>query len=229
MATAQQVFDQAVERSNLNDQDLIPTTQILDYITSYERRVYLTAARENPNFFGKEGNTAARASQATWSLNSSPGDIAAVTMLEVAAITGTVAGVAVGDVVNLIDIRHPDVELTPRVYMRNKTLTDYKLELETDSSNFVTTLKVYYSFLPPDRTALADQLDLPEEHNQLVVLPLASTLALRDQRPEEAQVLMGEFQLDWATFLNQVSVVDEGTVREIGQIQASSHKVVEGT
>ena len=229
MATCQEILDQAVHRSNLNDADLIPTTQVLDYITSYERRVFLTAAKENPNFFGKEANTDGRASQAVWTLTSSPGNIAAVTRLEVAVITGTVSGIAVGDVVNLIDIRNPDAELGPRVYMRNRVLFDYNSELETDSSNFVTELKVFYSFLPSDRIALDDNLDLPEEFNNLVVLPLASTLALRDQRPEEAQVLMGEFQLDWGTFLNQVSVIDEGTIRELEQVPAASRRLVEGT
>lgn len=228
MATCQEIFDQAVQKSNLNDADLIPTTQILDYITSYERRVFMTAAKENPNFFGKEGNTAARASLATWSLTSSPGNLAAVTRLEVAAITGTITGIAVGDVVNLIDIRNPHIELSPRVYMRNRILTDYNKELETDSSNFVTTLKVFYSFLPSDRTALANNLDLPEEHNQLVVLPLAAAMALRDQRTEEAGIISQELSFDWGTFLNQVSVIDEGTIREIEQVPAASRRVGEG-
>ena len=228
MATCQEILDQAVERSNLNDSDLIPTTEILAYITSYESRVYMTGARLNPNFFGREGNTAARASLATWSLTANPGNLISVTRIEVAAITGTVSGVVVGDVVNLIDIRNPDAELTPRVYMRDRVLTDYNTELETDSSNFVTTLKIFYSFLPSKRTALADNLDLAEEHNQLIVLPLAATLATRDQRPEEAQLIAGEFNIDWATFLNQVSVVDEATIREIGQVPASYLKV-EGT
>ena len=146
----------------------------------------------------------------------------------IAAITGTVTGVAVDDEVSVISIRNPDVALSPRVYIRNKTITDYKSELQTNATNFVTTLKVWYSFLPPDRTATADTLDLPEEHNQLVVVPLAAMLALRDQRPEEAQVLSAEFALDWSTFLQQVSVFDEVTVREIEQVPAASRRLSEG-
>lgn len=228
MATAQQIYDQAVQRSNLNDPDLIPEAQWLDYITTLERRVFLTAARENPDFFGREGNTSARSSAATWSLTTAPGSVAAVTRIEIAAITGTVLGLTVGDEVSVISIREPDLALAPRVYLRDKVLTDYSGEMETDSSNFVTTLKIFYSLLPADRTATSDALDLPEEYNNLVVVPLAGILATRDQRPEEAQSLNQEFGLDWANFLQHISVFDEATIRELEQIPASSRRLSEG-
>lgn len=227
--TAQEIINAAAERSNLNDKDLISTTELLDYITLYERRVYLTAARENPDFFGREGNTSARASSTdSWSLTSAPGNIAAVSKIEVQSITGSVSGISAGDDVNIISIRDPDAALAPRVYIRNKTVREYNQELQDDSSNYVTRLKVYYSFLPPDRTSTSDSLALPGEFNNLVILPVAALMAIRDQRPEEAQVLQSEFQLDWSTFLQHLGVFDEGVIRELSQVQASAPELREG-
>ncbi len=225
MATAIEIFNQAVERSNLNDSSLVGETEWLDWLTILERRIFIAGARENPDYFGLEGNTAARATLGTWSLTTSPGDIAAVSRVEVAAITGTVTGITVGDEVNVVSIRHPETALSPRVYIRSKIIHDYGSELETDASNLVTTLKIFYSLLPADRTATTDSLDLPDEHNALVVVPLAALLATRDQRPEEAQLLNAEFALEFGNFIQQVSAFDEVVVRELEQVPASSRRI----
>lgn len=220
--TAQQIIDMAVERSNLNDSDLIPEAQLLDYITAYERLAFQIAARGNPDYFGREGNTDARATSSdSWSLTSAPGNIAAVSKITVAAITGTVTGISTGDDVNVVSIRNPEDGLAPRVYIRNKTIREYNSELQDDSSNFVTRLKIFYSYLPVDKTSTTDSMEIPDEWNNLVVLPLAGLLALRDQREAEAQVLGQEYSTHLDLFINSLGVYDEATIRELKQMAAS--------
>lgn len=220
--TAQEIFDMAIQESNLNDADLIPTDEWLDFLVAYERELYLDAAAENPDFFGYEGNTNARAASTdSWSLTTAPGNIASIQRVEVAAITGSVTGVVMGDEVNVVSIREPDAEIAPRIYIRNKTAYEYNSELQDDSSNFVTRLKVFYSYLPGDKTAATDTMDLPDEFNLLLVYPLASLMAMRDQRPEEAALLEQKAAVRRAAFMQQVKVFDEGTKRSMQQIQAA--------
>jgi hypothetical protein len=224
--TTQDIINMAVQRSNLNDPDLIPTAELLDYLTTYERAIFLDAARENPNFFGRDGLTSARAASTdSWSLTTAPGNIASITRVEVSAINGTVSGISVGTAVNIVDVRYPDAEIGPRIYVRNKTAYEYNNELQADSSNFVTRLKLFYSFLPTDKAALTDSMDLPDEHNLLVVLPLASLMAMRDQRPDEAALLYQEHSFHRALFLQQISVFDEATVRPLDKLAAASRRI----
>lgn len=227
--TAQDVFNYAVERSNLNDSSLVGEAEWVAALSAYQQRVYLAAARENPDFFGTEGTTATRGSStATWSLTAAPGNVGAISLIEVDAITGTVSGIAVGDQVNLVSIRAPYHGLAPRVYVRSKILREYNSELQTDASNFVTRLKLYYSTLPATLTATTDVISLPDEHSLLLVLPLARYLAVRDQRPEEAAALDEEFALEWANFLQHISVFDEAAVREIASIPSASRRLSDG-
>ena len=225
MATVQNAIDRAVERSNLNDPTLIATDELIAYVSLYEQNAYLAAARGNPNYFGREASSAIRQTYGgTWDLNATPGGIAAVSRVEVEGIQGTLTSIAVGDEVSLVDIRHPEHGMIPRAYLRNRVLHPYNSELSSSAANYVSTLKVWYSHLPPKRTATTDTLDLPDEHLGLVSLPLAKILAVRDQRPEEATVLDAEYQLHFATFILALSVYDEGTIRSLEAIPASSHK-----
>jgi hypothetical protein len=226
MATVQNIIDRAVERSNLNDASLISSTELIAYVSTYEQQVYMEAARENPDYFGTEGTTSARGSStATWDLLTNPGNISAISRIEVAAIVGTVAGISVGDEVSLISIRHPEHGVSPRLYVRNRVAHEYGSELQDDASNYVSQLKLWYSWLPATRTATSDVLDLPDEHLALVVLPLAKLFAVRDQRPDEVQALELEYQMHYATFLQAVSVYDEGMIREITATPASSRRI----
>lgn len=223
MATVQALYDVAVERSNLNDSTLIPTDEILLLMSTYEKNVFMTAARENPNYFGYEGTTSARGSStATWSVTTSPGNVGAISAIEVAAITGTISNISVGTQVNLIDIRSPHHGLSPRVYYRNKTLYEYNSELQADSSNYVTQLKLFYSYLPSTYTAMTTTMAIPDEFASLVYIPMAMALALRDQRPDEVPPLQAELEMHWRIFLTHLGVSDEGTIRELAAIQASS-------
>ena len=225
MATVQNIIDRAIERSNLNDADLIPTTELIAYVSSFEKHLFLEAARENPDYFGKEGNTAARGSStASWDLNAQPSNIAAISRVEIGAVVGTPTGLAVGDEVSMVSIRNPLMGISPRMYVRNRIAYQYENELQTDASNYVSQLKVWYSFLPSTRTATTDVLDLPEEFTQLVVLQLARLLAVRDQRPDEVPAIDAEYIMHLGTFLQAVGVYDEATIRELDGVPASARR-----
>lgn len=224
--TVANIITRAGARSNLNDTALIPEASLIAAVSSLEQLVYLSAARGNPDYFGKEGNTNARAYQAAWTtLDTTPGNVAAVSRIEVAAITGAITGIAVGTEVNLVSIRQAYTGLAPRVYMRNRIIREYGSELGTSGSNFVTTLKIFYSHLPTRRTATSDTLDLPDEFDSLVILPLAKLMAVRDQRPDEVAAINEEFVMHWQTFLQAISVYDEATIRELTGIMASYNKI----
>lgn len=221
--TVQNVVDAAVERSNLNDPDLISTTELYQYVTLLEQNAFLIAAKVNPDYFGREGNTATRGSYtATWSLTAAPGNIAAVSKVEVNLITGTVTGVSIGDEVSIVSIRNPETGLAPRAYLRNKTIYDYNSEMSTNASNYVTRLKIYYSYLSPARTGSSDTLDLPDEHANLIIIPLARIMAIRDQRVDELPGLDAEWQLAITSYLNHLGVFDEVTIREFSTIPAAA-------
>lgn len=224
--TAQQIFDMAVQESNLNDASLIPEAVWLDFLTSWERAVFMAAAKYNPDYFGREANTNARAASTdSWSLTSAPGNVASVQRAEVASITGSVTGVSVGDRVNVVSVLDPEVALSPRVYIRNKTIREYESELQDDASNFVTRLKLFYSHLPVDKTDASDSMDLPDEHNMLLVLPLAALLAMRDQRADEAALLEQRLATTQLAFLHQITVFDEVTVRPFDRVGAAAPNI----
>ncbi len=142
--------------------------------------------------------------------------------MKVDTITGTVTGISVGDKVNMVSIREPEAELAPRAYLRDFTIREHEEELSTDSSNFVSRLKIFYSFLPSTRTDPTDEMDLPDQWSPLVVLPLARILAIRDQRPDEVGPLDQEYVLHRGIFLQHLGVADEVVVRELARVPASA-------
>lgn len=225
--TVQQIIDRAAARSNLNDAALIDTAELIAYINQFERRIYMTANRENPDFFGAEGATAARASGGTWTPATTPGNVGAISRIEVSAITGAISGLAVGDEISVVSIRNPDVAVGPRVYIRGGIIREWDESL-TSGGSFVSTLKLYYSVMPTAKTATGNSMTLPDEYCCLVDLPLARVMALRDQRPDELPGIDQELLLEWTTFLQQVGVYDEVTIRELAQIPASYNPVTPG-
>jgi len=219
--TAQNAFDRAVQRSSLNDATLVPTAEALSYISTYQRKAFLLAARLNPAYFGKDGTTNTRtAHTASWDLDVSPGDVAALTYAEVAAITGAVTGVVVGDRVNLVDFRWPDLEVSPRAYVRGRKISQRGTELGTNASNLVTQLKVFYSELPSPVTSMTLSLRLPEEWQDLIVVPLAALLALRDKREEEIEILRQELLDVTQMFSEAVLVYDHAVHRPLISVPA---------
>jgi|TARA_A100001037_G_scaffold112185_1_gene102289 hypothetical protein len=226
MATVQNIIDRAAQRSNLNDASLISSTEAIAYVSSFEQQIYLEAARENPDYFGREGVSATRGSAtATWDISTTPGNIAAVSRVEISGVNGAPTSVSVGDEVTIISIRNPQHGIAPRAYIRNRTIHEYNTELQDSASAYANQLKIFYSWLPTTRTATTDNLDLPDEHLALVELKLAMLFAVRDQRPDEIPALQSEFEMHYATFLQAVSAFDEATVRELSTAAASSRRL----
>lgn len=220
--TAQDIVDQAVQRSALNNPDLVPNAQALKYISSFQRKIYVDASRVNPDFFGKDDDTASRVDGDTaWDLAVSPGDVGAVSLAVIKTITGTISGIAVGDPVNLISRRFPQIELAPRAFIRGRKLMDYNDELGTGAVNFVDTLTVFYSEMAPEVTLMSQALLLPDEWSDLVILPLARVFAIRDRRADEAQVINQEFNFVYESFIAHAGTYDHGANRPLVAISAA--------
>ena len=216
IATAQDMLDRAIERSSLNNPDLIATDESLAYITRYERAAFLKAARLNPNYFGLDGTTNVRAAYTDdWDLEYAPGGVAALTKLEVTAITGTVTGVAVGDEVHMVDITYPEADVSPRVYVRNRVVHSYGTELGAATANMVTQLTVFYSPLSAKIMLLTQPMALPEEFDALIWLPLARVFSIRDRRLDELEGIKMELDEAWASFQEAVLAMGHGTTRSL--------------
>lgn len=221
--TAQKVFDRAVQRGDLNNPDLLPSAQIMDYITQFERAVYLRAAKVNPEFFGTSGVTATRAATTTpWDVSVTPSNVAAITSAEAAAVTGAVTGVSVGTVINLISRRWPTLAVSPRAYILGRKLFQYGSELGTDGSNLVTSLTIYYSPLPTSIVSLSQSLSLSDEFTDLVVLPLARVLSLRDRRMDEVQFIDAEYAYQLQLFDEAIGIFAHGASRPLVSVPAGS-------
>lgn len=220
--TAQQAINSAIQRSALNNPDLVPTAQMLGYISSYEKAVYAVAAKYNPEFFGEEGATATRADNVTaWDLTATPGSVFAVTALQVLTIVGSPVPI-VGDMINIISFRWPELEVLPRAYIRGQKVYGYGDELGADGTDYIESLTVYYSVLPAAVTTVAQALTLSDEWMDLVIVPLARLLALRDNRPEDVQVLDGEYNSLMATFIDHCSVYDHSATRPLIAVPAAT-------
>lgn len=220
--TAQDCINRAIQRSALNNPDLVPIAQCLGYISNYERAVYATAAKYNPEFFGEQGDTATRADNTeAWDLSTTPGDVFAVTALEVATIVGTPTA-AVGDKINLVSFRFPELQISPRAYVRGRKVYGYGDELGADGTDYVESLTVYYSKLPPAVTTTTATLTLDDEWGDLVIVPLARLLSLRDNRPEDVRVLDAEYNSLMATFIDHCSVYDHGATRPLIAVPAAT-------
>ena len=191
--TALTIINQAIQRSALNNPDLVPTAQMLGYITNLERSIYAMGARYNPDFFGAVGVSATRSAFTdSWDMTATPGGVFAISALAVETITGTVSGVSEGDTVNIIGFRWPELHVAPRAYIRGQSVTGYGTDLGAADINMVTVLNVFYSTLPAGITATATNVTLPDEWVDLIIVPLARILAIRDHRPEDVQALDAE-------------------------------------
>lgn len=221
--TAQQALDLAIQRSSLNNPDLVAPAQAVRYIANAEKAAYLLAAKLNPEYFGKNADTSTRSAFVdSWDLSTTPGGIASVTRAEVKTITGTVTNdgvdIVIGDKINLVSYRWPQLELVPRAYIRGRILFGYKTELGAADANMVTALDIFYADLPTGPTALGTTLSIPDEWIDLIVLPLARNLALRDQRAGEIASIDDEYKLILGMFTQAVGVYDGGAVRPIASV-----------
>lgn len=216
MATGQEVFDRAAQRSSLNDTSLVDATKYIRFISDLEKRIFLRAAQLNPDYFGKDAITSVRAHFGdSWNLLSVPGDVGAVARVDVQTIIGAVTGVVVGDQVNLVSIRWPDVEVSPRAYLRGGNLTGYKTELGAADANMVSSVRVWYAERPADVTAMAQQLRTPEEWLDMIVLPMARIFAIYDRRLDEVEHLNAELTTVQENFEMAVLAFDHGVRRPL--------------
>lgn len=221
--TAQQAMDLALQRSALNNPDLVPPAQVIRYIAQFEKAAYLLAAKLQPEYFGSSGDTGTRAAFGdSWPLTTAPGGIASVTKAEVKTITGSVTDVSVGDQINLISFRWPSLGLAPRAYIRGRDLFGYLVELGAADANMVTVATIYFAVLPTAPTALTTTLTIPDEWIDLVYLPLARVFAIRDSRPTEAEVIQGEFTEARELFKQSLGVYDGGAVKPINSVPVAT-------
>lgn len=224
--TAQQILDRALDRAALSDSNLVNVPSALSVISTEQRKVFLMAAQLDPEYFGKSAATAVRATGQSWDLDATPGDVGVVTRAYVAAVTGSggVTGIALGDKVNLVGSRWPELELSPRAYVRGRKIVPHIPigatydELATDATHFVTTLTVWYSPLPAVVSATSTTLALPDEWQSLLILPLAKMLALRDKREEEIQFLDAEYKEAVAVFSSAVQSYGHGVRRPLPSV-----------
>jgi len=226
--TAQQVMNRAIQRSALNNPDLVPVAQLLGYITNFERSIYASGARYNPDYFGKSAATAvngtvgAAGGDSSWDLTATPGDVFAVSGLIIATLAGSYTTHAVGDPINIVGMRWPELQVAPRAYIRGQTIYEYGTDLSDDNVDYVDTLTVFYSEMPAAVTTVSQALTLPDEWADLIIVPLARILAIRDHRPEEVPVLDQEYNSLMATFIDHVSVYDHSATRPLIAVPAAT-------
>lgn len=217
--TAQDIINRAVQRSTLNNPDLVPTAQLLQYISQFERALYLRGARINPDYFGKDASTATRAATTdAWDLAATPGDVGLLTRAEVLTIVGSVSGVSVGQKIDLVLHRMQEVGVPPRAYVRGRKISQVGTELGTNGSNLVTVAKVFYSPIPAAVTSLTQSLTVPDEWTDLVVLPLARTLAARDRRLDEIPAINEEYMFMQQLFDEAAIAFDMGVRRPLALV-----------
>jgi len=221
--TAQTIINQAIQRSALNNPDLVPIAQMLGYITNLERSVYAQGARYNPDFFGAVDDSGTRAAFTdSWDLTSAPGGVFAVSALKVQTIVGSVSGVAEGDIINVIGFRWPELQVSPRAYIRGQSVTGYSTDLGTADANMVSVVEVFYSVLPTGVTTTSQAVTIPDEWVDLVTVPLARILAVRDHRPEDVGALDAEYNSLMASFIDHVSVYDHSATRPLIAVPAAT-------
>jgi hypothetical protein len=215
MATVQNVINRAIARSEQNEADLIASADMVNIVSDAQRSVYLLAAQEAPNFFGDDTTLTARTAFGdSWDISTL--GVGVITQVEIAAITGTVTGLAVGDKINLIDLRFPELEATPRAYVRNRKITGYSTDLGAADANMVTQLKLFYSPVPAALPATTSTISLPDQWIELLALPLARKLAMADGgRTDEVQGLEAEMATELARFITTISTFDYTAVRPV--------------
>jgi len=127
----------------------------------------------------------------------------------------------VGQQVNLVSIRWPNFDVSPRAVLRGRRISQYLLELGTDPSNLVTQLNVFFSPLPTKVTAITQALTIPDEWADLVTYPLAKLLAIRDRRTDEETQWLDKAHMELMELFDEaVMVYDYSMKRPIMQVPA---------
>jgi hypothetical protein len=217
--TSQNILDRAVQRSSMNNAALVSPTEVLAWIGAEQRKLFMMAATLNPEYFGKTGTTTTRTTYtAGWNIEAAPGDVAAITKIRINAITGSVTGLTAGQECSFVTKRFPEWGVTPRVYLRGRTLYGYSTELGAADANMVTSLALDYSELPAAPFDLATTLRLPDEWSTLLELPLAKALALRDGRREDIELLQAEYNSWFGAFREHILTLEHGASRPLQSV-----------
>jgi len=212
--TGQAVFDRALHRSSMFTSSLVSSTEVLAWLAAEQKKLYMVAAKLNPEYFGKTDVTGTRSSATdSWDISVAPGDVAALTAIRVSAIQGTITGVSADDPVHFVSKRFPGLGApTLRCYLRGRKLFSYGTELGT-GSNYVSVLELDYAELPAAPVSLAATLRLPDEWTTLPEIRLARTIAIRLREKEMVQLLDEEYG-DWfKVFQEHVLTLDHGSGR----------------
>lgn len=215
--TAANIIDDALNRSSMNSAGLVSDTRAMRILDRAQRAIYVRAAIENPDYFGAVGVTSTRtAYTAAWDISQTPSRIAAISRLEVDTITGTVTDVSAGDEVHMVQFLHQSLGLAPRVYVRGQKITDVGTELGAADANMVTIIKVFYSPIPAAFSATTDPISIPDVWADLMVLPLARAMAMKDgQRSAEVKELREEYDEVLGLFAEAVKIFDFGAARSL--------------
>lgn len=209
--TGQAVFDAAVQRSSLNSAALVDPAQVQRWLNTIQNGVFELASQANPDYYGTNEATATRAAYTdSWAIQTTPGRVAGLTRAYVRTIAGTVSGVAIGDQINLIAFRHPEADVSPRAYMRGRTIVGYGTELGASTPNMVTSLTLYYTPLPVALTDLDDNCTVEDNWFVLLELPLAKILALRDRRLDEIAGIDAEYDYWRGLYIEHIRAFDHG-------------------
>lgn len=205
MATVQQVLTAAYAKSTKNRPGAIGTeaTELVAVVGRALQGLFALGARVNPAFFGASAAVAYAAPG--WAR---PADAEAVLRIESSA----------GQEVVVVPLEDRQAELgKPAVYQLGQVYRGAGNALDPTSG----TLTFYYARRAQVPAALADPLDplWPEAYLELLVLEVASALALKDGRLDEVQALAAERNMWLARFVAFLEHESRVVSRSYGQVQ----------
>lgn len=215
--TANEVISMAKYRNIRNKDDLISKPEAVDILDQEQRRLFIIAAGDNPEYFGQVWTSPARTGPSdAWAISGIRA--AAIDRCYVNTIVGTISGMAAGDEIFLVDSRFPELMPSPRAYIRNFVLYGQGLELG-DGANYVSKVNIYYSPFPSAMTDENSYITLPDQFISLLVIRLAAVWALRDGgRDAEYGQLGTEYTDELALFRQAVKIYGAGATRPPAQI-----------
>lgn len=214
--TGQNILDRAIHRSSMFSESLVNTTEVLAWLAAEQKKLYMKAARWNPEYFGKTGTTNTRAdADSAWSIVASPGDVAGITAVRANTIVGTVTGISVDDTLNFGSKRF--ITLKPpskRCYLFGRSLYGYGSDLGS-GANYVSVLELDYAELPAAPVNLDASLRLPDEWTTLLEVKIARIIAGRLREHTMVEELKEEYTEWFQAFEEHVHVLDHGAGRPV--------------
>lgn len=193
--TAEEIVVQALARVREYSQK-VPVTRSLAYVRIGQRQqeLFAAAARVNPDFYGvcAHGEVDEDGALDLDDISDPVPSVESIQRIEIYEMDtpedeDDVLPYAVGDVVNVVHFRDPDVESPPRVTVRDRVIRGVSDDLDR-----VVALRLYYSRVPASLgpTDAATDAELPPQFQQLLVIDLVRDLFRRSVGvPEKATVV----------------------------------------